>query len=314
MVANYEEPQSIWTNDGSGSFTLATLGGGLSRGVALGNLDGDMDNDGQPDQIDNCDVVSNVDQADNDGDEAGDLCDADDDNDGLSDLEETELGTNPFDPDSDGDGVIDGDDDLPLDPGESVDTDGDGVGNQADPDDDGDGLSDDDEAALGTDPLDADSDGDGVEDGTDGAPLDPLNSGTVASSPPGVLDPTLYGNGLGTDSHFSVLSFTFEVNDTEASGKGGRLFHVRGWDVSTDTELEVSVNRHRVRIPAPGAAERVGPRQRVLDRGAFPGARHQPGGGPPAPGSGGDHLGCGPGRGAHLTGAVREQTGRRHPA
>jgi hypothetical protein len=34
------------------------------------------------------------------------------------------------------------DDDLPLDPEETLDTDGDGVGNNADTDDDGDGISD----------------------------------------------------------------------------------------------------------------------------------------------------------------------------
>ena len=45
-------------------------------------------------------------------------------------------------PDSDGDGVNDEDDAFPDDPNESVDTDGDGIGNNADPDDDGDGIDD----------------------------------------------------------------------------------------------------------------------------------------------------------------------------
>lgn len=52
------------------------------------------------------------------------------------------LGTDPLNPDTDGDGVIDGLDALPLDPTETVDTDGDGIGDNADPDDDGDGLDD----------------------------------------------------------------------------------------------------------------------------------------------------------------------------
>ena len=45
-------------------------------------------------------------------------------------------------PDSDGDGVEDGLDTFPLDASESVDTDSDGIGNNADPDDDGDGVDD----------------------------------------------------------------------------------------------------------------------------------------------------------------------------
>ena len=64
-------------------------------------------------------------------------------------------------PDSDGDGVEDGLDTFPLDASESVDTDSDGIGNNADPDDDGDGVED--SADLfplnGLYSLDSDSDG-----------------------------------------------------------------------------------------------------------------------------------------------------------
>lgn len=68
--------------------------------------------------------------------------------------------------DSDGDGVPDEDDAFPNDPTESVDTDGDGIGNNADTDDDGDTMPDDYETANGLDPLsaadaDLDADGDG---------------------------------------------------------------------------------------------------------------------------------------------------------
>lgn len=86
--------------------------------------------------------------------------------------------------DSDGDGVDDANDAFPNDPNESVDTDGDGVGNNADTDDDGDGVADTDDAL----PLDAsentdtdsdgignnsdtDDDGDGVADASDNCPL-----------------------------------------------------------------------------------------------------------------------------------------------
>ncbi len=44
--------------------------------------------------------------------------------------------------DSDGDGVSDGEDAFPNDPNETVDTDGDGIGNNGDADDDGDGVPD----------------------------------------------------------------------------------------------------------------------------------------------------------------------------
>ena len=80
---------------------------------------------------------------------------------------------NPWQPDTDGDGVVDPQDQFPTDPNETVDSDHDGIGDNADPDDDNDGLSDSDEAALGTNPLVADTDGDGVSDGQDALPLDP---------------------------------------------------------------------------------------------------------------------------------------------
>jgi len=69
--------------------------------------------------------------------------------------------------DSDGDGVPDDQDAFPDDPKESLDTDGDGEGNNADTDDDGDGMPDDWELAYDLDPLnkydaDGDPDGDGV--------------------------------------------------------------------------------------------------------------------------------------------------------
>ncbi|UJS26638.1 hypothetical protein [Thiothrix winogradskyi] len=79
-------------------------------------------------------------------------------------------------PDSDKDGVADDKDAFPNDPKETLDTDKDGIGNNADPDDDNDGISDSDEATKGTDPLKADTDGDGVNDKDDVFPLDATES------------------------------------------------------------------------------------------------------------------------------------------
>ncbi|MEB8432017.1 GlyGly-CTERM sorting domain-containing protein [Cocleimonas sp. KMM 6892] len=130
--------------------------------------------------------------------------DADDDNDTFSDVDEGTCGTDsldntsvPLDTDSDGmcddgvdtdddgDNVPDANDAFPLDKNESVDTDGDGTGNNADTDDDGDGVLDINDAfPLGpTESLDTDGDGisnladedddnDGVADIDDAFPLD----------------------------------------------------------------------------------------------------------------------------------------------
>jgi len=80
----------------------------------------DTDSDGLGDNGDNCPNLSNQDQLDTDNDNQGDLCDADDDNDGLTDTEEADIGTDPLSRDSDGDGwsdkeEVDGGTD-PLDP------------------------------------------------------------------------------------------------------------------------------------------------------------------------------------------------------
>jgi hypothetical protein len=69
----------------------------------------DTDLDGLPDSIDNCPEVQNVDQTNTDGDSMGNACDNDDDNDGLSDVDELNVySTDPLDPDTDGDGFDDG--------------------------------------------------------------------------------------------------------------------------------------------------------------------------------------------------------------
>lgn len=134
----------------------------VTRNVTVEDID--TDGDGILDANDNCVNEPNSDQLDTDGDAVGNVCDSDDDNDGVSDnedafpLDSTEsvdtdgdgVGNNA-DLDDDGDGVIDSIDAFPLDPAETLDTDLDGIGNNADNDDDNDGVLD----ALDFYPLDA---------------------------------------------------------------------------------------------------------------------------------------------------------------
>ncbi len=84
-----------------------TDGDGLPDGSDPRPLSSDRDHDGIDDAADNCAANANPDQANADADHPGDACDPDDDNDGLADVTEAGLNTNPFDLDSDDDGVRD---------------------------------------------------------------------------------------------------------------------------------------------------------------------------------------------------------------
>ena len=77
-----------------------------------------------------------------------------------------------LDNDDDNDGVLDAVDQMPLDSSESLDFDGDGIGDTADTDDDEDGVSDDDDAFPFDAYNDIDSDNDGVGDNWDAFPND----------------------------------------------------------------------------------------------------------------------------------------------
>ncbi|MEC7686146.1 MAG: choice-of-anchor V domain-containing protein, partial [Candidatus Thermoplasmatota archaeon] len=138
-------------------------------------------------------ISSNDCYLDSDGDRIQDASDPDDDNDGVNDgMDMCPLGLMGWsssvgsdfdgdgckdieeDSDDDNDGFPDDNDALPLNQAEWIDSDMDGIGDNADTDDDNDGLSDTDEDAAGTDPKDSDTDDDGFNDGVDVFPLNPV--------------------------------------------------------------------------------------------------------------------------------------------
>jgi hypothetical protein len=133
---------------------------------------------------------------------------ADDDGDGLNNLEEQIAGTNPFEADTDNDGISDKVElDVSMDPTDpsdaNKDNDGDGVSNKQEvldgtnlyeADTDGDGLTDGQEKEYNTDPLLKDTDGSGVSDGIEVAlgndPTDPSDDAALGtdSDGDGLLD------------------------------------------------------------------------------------------------------------------------------
>ncbi len=150
----------------------------------------------------------------------------DQDNDGLTNTQETSAGTNPTNPDTDGDGINDGTEvangSNPLDPCDPDDT---LPGCQIDTD--GDGLTDAQEAITGTNPLDPDTDGDGYTDGQEvnmaSNPLDPCDPDD--SSPDcsvGIHFPTAFspdGIGDNLNEQYSIIvgkdikEFVFYIYD-----------------------------------------------------------------------------------------------------
>ncbi len=134
----------------------------------------DADGDGVPDTTDSCSDTPTGETVDVDGCSPSQR---DEDGDGVSDADDLCLGTptattvnsdgcGSSQLDSDGDGFHDGEDAFPNDENEHIDTDNDGIGDNADNDDDNDGWEDTAEIDCNTNstdvnstPLDTDSDG-----------------------------------------------------------------------------------------------------------------------------------------------------------
>ena len=184
--------------DASDAFPLDVTESADADGDGIGNNadttpNGDTDNDGVDNAADNCVVVSNALQTDTDNDGAGDACDAtpsgDTDGDNVDNATDNcvsvsnadQLNTDGdnegdvCDNDDDNDSVADASDAFPLDATESVDADGDGIGNNADTtpngDTDNDGVDNAaDNCVSVSNASQTDTDNDGVGDVCDTTP------------------------------------------------------------------------------------------------------------------------------------------------
>lgn len=125
IVANNPDATviAVGVNQGSGNPGLVTNVDAFTFDDVTYDFEAvaDADHDGITDADDNCPTTANADQADADGDDVGDACDAD----------------------SDGDGTPNVDDNCPTTPNaDQADQDGDGLGDACDDDDDGNGIPD----------------------------------------------------------------------------------------------------------------------------------------------------------------------------
>lgn len=200
---------STWFNQAPSTGTLATL----------------MQNAHLPQPLDNCRLVTNPDQADQDFDGKGDACDATPD-------------------DVDGDGVPNVVDLCPTDhdPAQE-DVDSDGAGDVCDLDDDGDGFSDADELALGaTDPANPDTDGDGLLDGSEDFDFDGASNAEEAAegSDLEAVEVELRP-GLNLFAYPAAAPAGFGAFDLlQALGDDDEVVRVRRLDVATQTIEEAA--------------------------------------------------------------------------
>lgn len=211
----------------------------------------DSDNDGASDGKDAF-PLDPSEQLDSDGDGIGDNADIDDDNDGLPDLAEAKIGTDPLNPDTDGDGVElcnDLLDKFPLQPLECQDSDADGCGDNSDAnptdakicadcdsdgvadsldeDDDNDGHFDSEDAFIcdASEWLDTDKDGLG-----DNADPNDANQGPVAVFEGDriviVNEEVSFDASKSSDADGKITSFVWDFGDGSAIVENAKATHI----------------------------------------------------------------------------------------
>ncbi len=194
------------------------------------NSDPDIDGDNEPNNTDAFPFLASE-QKDTDSDGLGDKSDNDIDGDGVTNGPFTTGNYNdPLDT------VFNGNDAFPFTASENVDTDGDGVGNNADLDDDGDGRPDSSDVfplnaaewqdtdgdGIGNN-SDPDIDGDGIANGSDSFPKDMLaTTDTDGDGDPNITDPNDDGDAEPDASDAFPLDPT-EWLDTDGDGLGNRF-------------------------------------------------------------------------------------------
>jgi hypothetical protein len=265
----------INVGDGGDSdvFVDNVINGGIVVDTGGGGSCSDSDGDGVPDTSDNCPATANSNQSNFDGDANGDVCDTDDDNDGLADG--SEPGGCQFDSDCDNDTISDGPNDPdsggPIVAGpdncttvantNQLNSDPDALGNACDPDDDNDGVLDGaDNCPINSNPsqsnMDGDSLGDACDTEDDGDGFDDTAESHVLTNPLDncgshtTVDP-IYSQSWPADL-YSVPGGLNSVNKVTIQDLTSYLAPVRRFNTSPGPPPDAGYHKRWDILPGPG--------------------------------------------------------------